>query len=401
MLDEKQRYLFKRKIDEIKSVRGQHTELISLYIPPNKMVSDVMSQLRDEYSQSSNIKSKQTRKNVLSAIESIMSRLRYFKKPPPHGMVFFVGMVGDPPKLFAEIIEPPLPINIYLYRCDSQFYTEPLEEMLEEQDIYGLLLIDRRECTIGFLIGSRIEMAAYLTSRVPGKHGRGGQSQRRFERLTEIAAHEWFVKAGEKASQLFLEKKNLKGVLVGGPGPTKREFVNANYLDYRIKDKIVGIYDTSYTDEYGLRELISNASSDLEELDVIKDQKLVQRFLNEVRKDSGLALYGEEDVRKALEAGMVEVVIVSDALRKYKVRTKCKNCGHEMNGVVENLDIKCSKCGMPMEIVEKKDIIEEYAELAEQSSADIAIIGRESEEGEILYKAFGGVAALLRYKTDF
>lgn len=401
MLDEKQRYLFKRKIDEIKSVRGQHTELISLYIPPNKMISDVMAQLRDEYSQSSNIKSKQTRKNVLSAIESIMSRLRYFKKPPPHGMVLFVGMVGDPPKLFAEIIEPPLPINIYLYRCDSQFYTEPLEEMLEEQDVYALLLIDRRECTIGFLIGSRIEMAAYLTSRVPGKHGRGGQSQRRFERLTEIAAHEWFVKAGEKASQLFLEKKNLKGVLVGGPGPTKREFVNGNYLDYRIKDKLIGIYDTSYTDEYGLRELINNASSDLEELDVIKDQRLVQRFLNEVRKDSGLALYGEEEVRKALEAGMVEVVIVSDALKKYKVKAKCKNCGHEMNGVVENTDIKCPECGMPMDIVEKKDIIEEYAELAEQSSAEIAIIGRESEEGEILYKAFGGVAALLRYKTDF
>ena len=401
MLDEKQRYLFKRKIDEIKSVRGQHTELISLYIPPNKMISDVMAQLRDEYSQSSNIKSKQTRKNVLSAIESIMSRLRYFKKPPPHGMVLFVGMVGDPPKLFAEIIEPPLPINIYLYRCDSQFYTEPLEEMLEEQDVYALLLIDRRECTIGFLIGSRIEMAAYLTSRVPGKHGRGGQSQRRFERLTEIAAHEWFVKAGEKASQLFLEKKNLKGVLVGGPGPTKREFVNGNYLDYRIKDKLIGIYDTSYTDEYGLRELINNASSDLEELDVIKDQRLVQRFMNEVRKDSGLALYGEEEVRKALEAGMVEVVIVSDALKKYKVKAKCKNCGHEMNGVVENTDIKCPECGMPMDIVEKKDIIEEYAELAEQSSAEIAIIGRESEEGEILYKAFGGVAALLRYKTDF
>ena len=401
MLDEKQRYLFKRKLDEIKSIKGQHTELISLYIPPDKMISDVMAQLRDEYSQSSNIKSKQTRKNVLSAIESIMSRLRYFKKPPSHGMVFFVGMVGEPPKLVAEIIEPPMPINIYLYRCDSQFYTEPLEQMLETQDIYGLLLIDRRECTIGFLIGNRIETAAYLTSRVPGKHGRGGQSQRRFERLTEIAAHEWFVKAGEKASQLFLEKKNLKGVLVGGPGPTKREFVNGNYLDYRIKDMVVGIYDTSYTDEYGLRELLNAASDDLEELDVVKDRKLVQRFLNEVRKDSGLALYGEEEVRKALEAGAVEVVIISDALKKYKVEARCKNCGYEMEGVVENTDIKCPECDTPMEILEKKDVIEEYAELAEQSSAEVAIVGRESEEGEILYKAFGGIAALLRYKMDF
>ncbi len=401
MLDEKERYLFKRKLDEIKSIKGQHTELISLYIPPDKMISDVMAQLRDEYSQSSNIKSKQTRKNVLSAIESIMSRLRYFKKPPPNGMVFFVGMVGEPPKLVAEIVEPPMPINIYLYRCDSQFFTEPLEQMLETKDIYGLLLIDRRECTIGFLIGNRIETAAYLTSRVPGKHGKGGQSQRRFERLTEIAAHEWFVKAGEKASQLFLEKKNLKGVLVGGPGPTKREFVNGNYLDYRIKDMIVGIYDTSYTDEYGLRELLNAASDDLEEVEVVKDRRLVQRFLNEVRKDSGLALYGEEEVRRALEAGAVDVVIISDALKKYKVKAKCKNCGYEMNGIMEKLEIECPECGASMDIVEKKDMIEEYAELAEQSSAEVAIVGRESEEGEILYKAFGGIAAILRYKMDF
>ena len=273
--------------------------------------------------------------------------------------------------------------------------------MLETQDIYGLLLIDRRECTIGFLVGNRIETATYMTSRVPGKHGRGGQSQRRFERLTEIAAHEWFVKAGEKASQLFLEKKNLKGVLVGGPGPTKREFVNGNYLDYRIKDMIIGIYDTSYTDEYGLRELLNAASEDMEEVEAVKDRKLVQRFLNEVRKDTGLALYGEEEVKKALEEGAVEVVIISDALKKYKVRAKCSNCGYEMEGIMEKAEAICPQCKIPMEILEKKDIIEEYAELAEQTSAEVAIVGRDSEEGEILYKAFGGIAAILRYKMDF
>ncbi len=399
MLNRTEKYIFKRKLDELRAIRGQHTELISLYIPPNRQISDVMAHLRDEYSQSSNIKSKQTRKNVLSAIESIMSRLRYFKSPPPNGVVFFVGMVGDPPKMIAEIVEPPMPINTYLYRCDSQFYLEPLEEMLREKDVYGLLLIDRRECTAGFLIGSRVETAAYLTSRVPGKHGKGGQSQRRFERLTEIAAHEWFVKAGEKVSKLFLEK-DVKGVLVGGPGPTKREFVNGNYLDYRVKEKIIGLYDTGYTDEYGLRELVNAASDDLEELDVMKDKKLMKRFLEEVRKDSGLAVYGEEEVRKALEMGAVEVVMISDALEKYRIKAKCGNCGYKINKIVNSLNIQCPNCQIPMNIEEKKDILEEYAELAEQTSADVEIVSRESEEGEILYKAFGGIAGILRYKLE-
>jgi peptide chain release factor subunit 1 len=400
MLDKKEKLLFKRKLEDLSELKGQHTELISLYIPPNKRISDVVAQLRDEYSQSSNIKSKQTRKNVLSAIESIMARLKYFKEPPPNGMVFFVGMVGDPPKMVAEVVEPPVQINIYLYRCDSQFFLDPLEEMLDDQDFYGLLLIDRRECTVGLLHGSRIEMTAYLTSRVPGKHGRGGQSQRRFERLTEIAAHEWFVKAGEKASEIFLEKKRLKGVLVGGPGPTKREFANADYLDYRIKDRIIGVYDTGYTDEYGLRELVRAAANDLDDLDVAKDRQLMQRFMEEVRKDSGLAVYGEDEVRSALEMGAVEVVMISDALEKYHVKARCGSCDQVFEDFAEKGEISCPECGSTMELEEKRDIIEEYVELADQSSTDVEIVGRESEEGEILYKAFGGIAGILRYRIE-
>lgn len=398
MISKAEKYIFKKKLEELKAIKGQHTELISLYIPPNRQISDVMAYLREEYSQSSNIKSKQTRKNVLAAIESIMSRLRYFRQPPPNGMVFFVGMVGnEQQKMVAEIIEPPMPINMYLYRCDSRFYTEPLEEMLEEKDTYGLLLIDRRECTIGFLTGNRIEIASYLTSRVPGKHKKGGQSQRRFERLTEIAAHEWFVKAGEKANQLFLEK-DVKGILVGGPGPTKREFVNGNYLDYRLKKKIIGLYDTGYTDEYGLRELINAASDDIEEMDIIKDKKLMQKFLNEIRKGDGLAVYGEKEVREALEMGALETLMVSDALQRYRVKAKCRNCGYEIDEVRSDFNLKCPKCQLPMEIIEKKDIIEEYAEIAEEKGTEFEIIGRESQEGEILYKAFGGIAGILRYK---
>ena len=399
MLDKKEKFVLKKKIEELRAIKGQHTELISLYIPPSRQISDVMAYLRNEYSESTNIKSKQTRKNVLSAIEGIMARLKYFKSPPENGLIFFVGMVGEPPKLFAEVIEPPVPINTYLYRCNSQFYLQPLEEIIEERDVYGILLIDRRECTIGFLQGSRIELATYMTSRVPGKHGKGGQSQRRFERLTEIAAHEWFVKAGEKASQLFLEK-NVKGVIVGGPGPTKREFVNGNYLDYRIKKKIIGLYDTGYTDEYGLREVINAASNDIGELDIVKDKKIMQRFLEEIKKNSGLAIYGEEEVKNALMAGMLEVLLISSELKRYKVKAYCANCGYSFEGIVEKLDIECPKCDANMKIEEKKDIIEEYAELAEKSSTQMEIISRESEEGEILYRAFNGIAGILRYRKE-
>lgn len=397
-----EKYRFKRKIEELETVKGQHTELISLYIPPDKQISDVTAQLRDEYSQSSNIKSKQTRKNVLAAIESIMSQLRYFKRPPISGMAFFVGegvRDGKQPKMISEVVEPPLPISIYLYRCDSSFYLDPLKEMLEVRESYGLLLIDRRECTIGLLFGKRTDMVAYMTSRVPGKHGRGGQSQRRFERLTEIAAHEWFKKAGEKASELFLEKENLKGVLVGGPGPTKREFLNSSYLDYRIQNAIVGIYDTGYTDEYGLKELVNMAANDLDEVELAQEKKIMNQFMGELRSDTGLAIYGEDEVKHALTIGAVDILILSEELRKYRVKVHCDGCGHNGQELVNNPDeISCPECGTQTTVEDAKDMLEEYTEMAEQVSTDVEIISNETEEGSILLTAFGGVAGILRYR---
>jgi len=408
----RQKYDLKRKLEELKACRGKHTELISLYVPPTKQIFDVTSYLRNEYSQSQNIKSKTTMKNVLSAIESIMSRLKQFKQPPENGVVFFVGhrSVGsDKTEMVAYVIEPPMPISIFLYRCDSVFFLEPLEQMFAEQDIYGLLLIDRRECTIGMLRGNRTDLLKYMTSQVPGKHGRGGQSQRRFERATEIAAHEWFVKCGEKASEIFRAEEKLKGILVGGSGPTKQYFIDEGYLHYEIRDKIIDLFDTGYTDEYGLKELVSVASETMSDLKISQEKKVMKRFLKEVTKtEKSLAVYGEKQVRKALELGVVDTLLLSENLRKYRIKLKCSSCGYNEERTIDEEVMddfvlpKCPKCetSNSMELSEKIDIIDELSDLAERTGCSVRLVSRDSEEGDSLYSAFGGMAGILRYPID-
>ena len=408
----RQKYDLKRKIEELKSCRGRHTELISLYVPPSKQIFDVSTYLKNEFSQSQNIKSKTTMKNVLSAIESIMSRLRKYKQPPENGIIFFVGhkSVGsDKTEMVAYEIEPPMPITTFLYRCDSLFYTEPLAEMLTEKDIYGLFLIDRRECTVGMLRGNRVELLKYMTSQVPGKHGRGGQSQRRFERLTEIAAHEWFVKCGEKASEIFLQEENLKGILVGGPGPTKQYFVDETFLHYEIQEKIIDIFDTGYTDEFGLKELVSSASETMSNLKISQEKKVMKRFLKEVTKtEKSLAVYGEQQVRKALDMGVVDVLLLSENLRKYRVTLSCLSCGYSEQRTLSEDNLKetkspnCTKCktSATMEITEKMDLIDELSDLAEKTGCNVQLISLGSEEGDSLYSAFSGIGGILRYPID-
>jgi peptide chain release factor subunit 1 len=411
-LSQRQKYDLKRKLEELSKCKGKHTELISLYIPPSKQISDVTSYLKNEISESQNIKSKTTKKNVLSAIESILSRLKTFKKLPDNGLIFFVGhksIGADQTSMVAFVIEPPMSIQTFLYRCDSLFYLDPLKDMLIEKEVFGLILIDRRECTIGILRGNRIELLKYLTSQVPGKHGRGGQSQRRFERLTEIAAHEWFQKCGEKISEIFQTEKTIKGIFVGGPGPTKKYFVEEKYLHYEIQDKIVEIFDTGYTDEFGLRELVSVAAGTMTDLKIAKEKQLMKQFLREITKGEGsLALYGETQIRKALKMGAIDTLLISESLRKFRVTLSCPTCEYSEQKTINEDDLEefipplCSSCVNPthMEITDKIDLIDELSELCESTGGTVILISENSEEGNSLLSAFDGIAGIARYPID-
>ncbi len=404
------RYSFQRKLQEIGAVRGRATELISLYVPPAKQISDVMGYLRNEYAQSSNIKSRTTRKNVMWAIESLMGRVRGFKEAPAHGVAFFVGSkaVGaDKSEAVTFIVEPPEPLNTYLYRCDSNFFLEPLLSMVHEPDLWGLMVLDRAEVTLGFLRGKRVESLRNRQSQVPSKHGRGGQSAHRFERMIEHAAHEFFVKVAEMSAELFLPKKDqLKGILLGGPGATKEFFYKEGFLHYELQQKVVlPLFDTGYTDEHGLKELVDKATRTLHGLEVTEEKRLVQRLLAEIRKaETGLAAYGERDVAHALELGAVDTLLVSDGLRRQLVTYRCGNCQHAFSRTMSDEELEavpeltCPKCGAAQLVeVSREDYVESLFRRAVDSGGKARLVSTESEEGEMLARAFGGVAAILRY----
>ena len=278
----KELYEFKKTLKELAQKRGRGTELVSVYIPPDKQLSDVGKHMRDELGQSANIKSKQTKKNVQSAIEVILQSIRLYKQPPENGLVLFVGMIpkGGPgtEKMEKYIIEPPEPIVTYWYKCNNEFFLEPLEYMIEERDTYGLAVVDRKEATIATLKGKKVNIVGKLTSGVPGKHKAGGQSQRRFDRVIEDEAREFLKRIAKRINDEFLPlKDDLKAVVIGGPGFTKNDLVDADYIQYEIKDKIIATVDTSYTGDFGIREVINKSTDILNELDVIHEKEVIQK----------------------------------------------------------------------------------------------------------------------------
>ncbi len=388
-----------------------------MYIPPGKQISDAINMLRDEYGTASNIKSNVTRKNVLDAIIKVQQRLKLFKDPGENGLVIFCGAIpqegGGPgtERMETYVIVPPEPIKIYLYRCDSRFHTEHLQEMLREKETYGIILVDASDATIATLQGKHLDIVRQMYSGVTGKTRAGGQSARRYERLRDMQLNEYFHRVGDHANEIFLPIDTLKGIILAGPGPTKYDFQKGEYLNYQLKNKILDVVDTAYVEEQGVKEVVEKAPEIMRKVRYIEERELMQKFLYEVGHDTGLITYGEVEVRRALEAGAVRTLLLSESIDISRVTVKCSACGYTEQHTVKNADRAtfetnlagkpCPNCGAPsLAIAEKQDIVDDLAQIAEYSKADVEMISTETEEGQMLKNAFGGIAAMLRFKTQ-
>jgi len=394
---------------------GRATELITIYVPPGKQISDAITMLRTEYGTASNIKSTSTRKNVQEAIIKVQQRLKLFKAPPKNGLVIFCGAIpqngAGSERMETYVLIPPEPIILYLYRCDSRFHTEHLQELLRDKENYGILLIDTSGATIATLSGKKLKIVRQLHSGVPGKTRAGGQSARRYERLRAMRLNEYFARVANHANDIFLPMDNLKGLILAGPGPTKYDFDKGDYLNYMLKKKIIDTMDTAYVEEQGVKEVVEKAPEIMKKVRYIEEKEIMQKFLYEVGHDTGLITYGETEVRRALEAGSVRILLLSEALVTIRVTVSCGACDfkenktlekHKLHALKESLNGKqCANCNaQSLSITNTQDLIDTLADLAESSNTDVEVISSETEEGQMLKKAFGGIAAMLRFKID-
>jgi len=408
-------FRLRKTLNTLATKEGRGTELVSLYVPPGKQISDVISTLRDEYGTASNIKSTTTRKNVMDAIVKVQQRLKLFKEPPETGLVIFCGAIlqngPGSERIETYVIMPPEPIHIYLYRCDARFHTEHLLEMLREKETYGILLIDASDATFATLQGRRLEIVRKMTSGVPGKTRAGGQSARRYERLRDMRLQEYFTRVGRHSDEAFLPIENFKGLILGGPGPTKYDFEKGDYLNYMLNEKIIDVIDTSYVEEQGVKEIVEKAPEIMRKVRYIEEKELMKQFLYEIGHDTGMVTYGEDEVRKSLQMGAVRTLLLSDGLDSSRVTVKCNACGYQEQRTVKNQALtslgqelsgkSCPKCNASALVVaETQDIVDELAQLAEYTNANVEVISGETEGGQMLKNSFGGIAALLRFKSQ-
>jgi peptide chain release factor subunit 1 len=391
---------------------GKGMEFISLYIPQGTSIDEVVTSLKEK-SDSAEVKAGGGKDCFQDVLKNVIQHLKIYKEIPETGLAIFAGSFiannSGSGALNVEELVPPEPINAYLYEVNDHFRLEPLREMVRGQRVVGLLAVDAKEASFGLFSGEHLELIENITSGIPGKSGKGGSSQRRYERGRDMEVTYFFHRIGEHATKAFLENHKVTVLIVGGPGTTKEAFVKGDFLHYELQNMLLDMVDTQSAGSEAVREVLDKSSDALRNMCAPEEKRIMQRLLIEMGKKDGLAIGGLDLVLDALKKGEAEVALVTDSTDMIEIAAMCKRCRlpkakivrrkEKVQAVQEIISSPCTKCNAVEYEVEVKDIVDVLEDTASQTNARVEVISTESEEKEKL-TAFGGFASLLRYRPD-
>ena len=335
-------YKIRKTLEELTKKSGRGTELITVYIPKGKQLHEIINSLQQEQGTADNIKSDLTRSHVVDSLGKVVQRLKLYKKTPEKGLVMFCGALppeeGGP--LGSEVvkvweIDPPKDLNQYLYRCDDHFHVDILKDMLKDDNLIGFLAIDAKDAGWGLLHGDKIEVLSQTGSGVAGKHRQGGQSAKRFQKLREMELSYFYNRVAQTTREYFIDIYPVKGLIVSGPGPTKEDFINGNYLEYRLQNNIISTIDSSYSGSEGIREAFAKSSDILGNFRLVEEKKMVEDLFREINTNTGKGSYGLQEVIEFLKNNVVQTLLITDNTNLHRVEGKCKRCNNIQEEIVE------------------------------------------------------------------
>jgi len=240
----------------------------------------------------------------------------------------------------------------------KEHHIERLREAIEasKRAKVMIVVIDDGEADIALVREYGVEMVASIRRNLGGK---------RYNTDRESEEKKFFHDLAKTMAEL-MEREKIEKAIVAGPGFVKEDFHKFLRENYPELAKKVVIEDTSVTGRTGIYEVIKRGTVDrvYHENRVAKEVQLVEKVLENIARNTGLATYGLREVEEAVNYGAVETLLVLDELLKSDLRGK----------------------------------VEELMDAVRYSRGEVVIVSSEHEGGEKL-KALGGLAALLRFRV--
>ena len=402
-------FRLKKLIQDLDQMRGLGTSMITLIINYKDQISQFSKMLVDEVGKATNIKSRVTRQNVIDALTSTMEKLRLYNKTPSNGLVIFCGLVQMPTggeKMIKIDLEPFKPINTSLYRCDNIFHTDELKSLLVDNDKFGFLIMDGNGSLFGLLQGNTKIILNQFKVNLPKKHSKGGQSANRFSRLVTESRHNYIRKVGEGLTKAFItnDVPNVKGLILAGSAEFKNKLQKSDLFDPRLAPIVMKVVDISYGGELGFNQAIELSQDALKNVKFVHEKKILEKFYEEIAKDSGKYVFGIKDTMEAIENGVVDILIIWENIDFIRLTLKDNKNQIRVETVSSRKVIgqkyKPDDSDVEYEIVENISLSEWLLDNYKKYVSQLEIVTDKTSEGNQFVKGFGGIGGILRYKLE-
>ncbi|MDI9643593.1 MAG: mRNA surveillance protein pelota [Candidatus Verstraetearchaeota archaeon] len=219
-----------------------------------------------------------------------------------------------------------------------------------------VITLDDQEAFIHIVKDYEVKEVVSLSSNMPGKYIETSDR-------TSVRA-KYFSSIEDELLRTI--KGEPYSVVVAGPGFTKNELTK--YLKERHRTLSIAEESTASIGEPGVLEVINRGaiSRILKDTSMVRDSELVDEMLMRLSRTPQLVAYGISEVKKAVNSGAVEKLLVSERMMK----------------------------NLPSE---EKRGVEELCKIVEKYGGKAYFVGGEHEKGKQLFNV-GGIAALLRFR---
>lgn len=263
------------------------------------------------------IKSRVNRQSVQGALTSLLEYLKTLKEIPANGLLLWWS---DNPNARHSLV-PPVSNYTRIYQCDRRFDTTVLRSLidsLDEKDTYAILASTGDEYCLA--VAGPTSVRARILSRdevyIRNKHGRGGQSSVRFERLADESRQKAASKIVDECKSKWLNsdgRPSVKHLFLIGPDEWRRLTLDRMRLECSVLAEI-------------LRESLTPSASNLIEDSLTKALGSIRAYNSRItgsgnglleqwlRTDTDRLVFGSEHILRALSDGVVEYLLVDPEL---------------------------------------------------------------------------------------
>jgi peptide subunit release factor 1 (eRF1) len=264
---------------------------------------------------------------------------------------------------------------------DSSPYIKPLVRLHHEFEEYLVIVLDHTHARIFLVAHFEILEEDDIAEEIVRHHRHGGMSQMRFQRLHAGYVDHYFKEVAEhlvsEADRCKCQGR-LRGIVLAGPKDAKTAF--EKYMPVDLQHLVLGRLDEEADVPAG--KVVREAEGLVADHERAVEGEMMERLRGEVLR-GGLATYGFPQVKDAVTAGRVDILILQAGFSLGGWR--CEHCRNFGTGA----PAACPVCGKePIPV----DAIEELIELALDMRSQV-----EFQPADCGIHELGGVAALLRY----